>query len=521
MKSTGQQHAASSIVVNNFTGGKAEDTYRAQPSECFSCIHIDSTKKGRLRSQRDVEDATPSSGVVTEIVNMQTVSDGRLLGLGRSTTTQYARILERTSPTSSWAQPSNNTSSAGGVSGEMFVEYYGYMYFWTGNGIVSRWKMDGTAFDYAWYNTGVSTFTNSVGFAMLQNNFLYIAQDNVLYGTQYNNGTGTVPPPVAQLRFPPEYKIVSIDIWDSYLAIGLQHKTKFNASYVAFWDKISPKPSFIKKIPDGKLVMIRNINGELSAFSLYSDGIGGSSLVTQETILMASTYSGLEFNNRKLLTLAYDDVSVVINESTGVVKNNFVYFGLTSNSDEIYTGVYRFGIDAGRYILVEDRFVTNNDVDNQPEEILDLEFFGDVLFASYNEPTTSTNKISKTDNSRTFSSASKVYITQNFVIGKRIDNKKIESFWITTAPLTGEPTYTGDQKIYVYWRANNESTWELIGFHDAELYSETLFSSITGDIILPTDVTNIEFRFEFIGLVQMIEYGFNYSTTPNKLHATS
>jgi hypothetical protein len=508
-------------MVNNFTGGKAEDTYRAQPSECFSCIHIDSTKKGRLRSQRDVEDATPSTGVVTAIVNMQTVSDGRLLGLGRATTTQYARILERTSPTAAWAQPSNNTSGSAGVSGEMFVEYYGYMYFWTGNGVVSRWKMDGSAFEYNWYSTGVTSFTNSVGYSMLQNNFLYIAQDNVLYGTQYNNGTGTVPAPVAQLRFPPEYKIVSIDLWDNYLAIGLQHKTKFNASYVAFWDKISPKPSFIKKIPDGKLFMIRNINGELAAFSLYSNSAGGSSLVTQETILMASTYSGLEFNNRKLLTLAYKDISVDINESTGVVKNNFVYFGLTSDSDDVYTGVYRFGFDSSRYVLVEDRFVTNNDPDVQPEAIQDLEFYGDVLFASYNDNGTGTNKVSKTVDGRTFSSASKVYTSQNFVIGKRIDNKKIESAWIATAPLTGEPEYTGEQKIYMYWRANNESTWNLVGFHDAALYSDTLFSSITGDIILPTDVTNIEFRFEFIGLVQMIEYGFNYSTVSNKLHATN
>lgn len=506
------------IVINNFTGGKTEDKYRATASECQSCIHIDSSKRGRLRSHRDVVEDTPSNSVVTEVLNMQTVSDGRMLGLGRATTTQHARIIEKLSPTAAWTQPTNNTTGTGGVSGNMFVEYYGYMFFWTGNGIVSRWKMDGSAMEYNWFDTGNHTFSNSVGYSMIENNYLYIAQDNILYGTQYNNGTGLIPTPVAQLNFSPEYSIVSIDQWDSYLAIGLQHKTKFNSSFVVFWDKISPKPSFIKKIPDGKLVMIRNINGELCALSLYSNALG-SSLVTQETILMASTYSGLEFNTRKLLTLSYDDINVRIDESSGVVKNNFVYFGLTSDSDPVYTGVYRFGFSDNRYILVEDRFITNENINEQPVVIHDLEFFGDVLFASYEDNVSSENLVSRTDTTREYGQSIKRYISQNFVLGKRIDNKKINSVWVTTAPLLDEPTYTGDQKILVSYRADKESDFTLIGEHDASLYGDTLMTSLSGEIPLPVGITNIEFLLEFIGLVQLVEYGFEYTTTPNKIHS--
>lgn len=498
------------VTVDNFTGGKAEDVYRATSSQYGSSIHLDTTKRGRIRSHRDLQDATPSTALVTETMALCQIAEGPLLALGRAPTTQYARIIERTSPTAAWTQPSNNTTSSGSPFTEMFFEHQAYQYFWSGNGVISRWKKDGSAMNTAWFDTGDSSFTNGPGYSWVQNGYAYFAQANKLYGIRFNTDT-----PVLQFVVPDEYKIVTLENWDNYLAIGCVHRSKFNSSKVFFFDGISPKATFTKVIPDGKLIMIRNINGALAAISLYSDSVG-SSLVTQETLLMASTYNGGEFENKRTLTLSYDDVDAAIEESSGIVKNNFLYFCMTSSDTNIYSGVYRFGIYEGQYILTEDRFVTNNSVDEQPNQINDIEFMGDVLFAAYNDYQ-DIPKVSKTHQSRTFSSASKIHTTARFVIGKRVDNKKIKTVWISTAPLLNEPVYSGDTFVDIYQRTDNNASWEYIATHDAKLGISSSYTNQNTDNLLPARCSDIQFQFVVTGLVQIVEYGFEYENLPTEL----
>lgn len=508
-----QQNNAIRITVDNSTGGKAPDIYRATPSQYDSCIHMDTSRRGRVRSHRDVQDATPSGSLVTDTLALCQISEGPLLALGTAPSTNYGRIIQRTTPTASWTQPSNNTTSSGHATGEMFFEHQGYQYFWTGNGIISRWKKDGSAMDTAWFNTSNSSDTNSVGYSWVQNGYAYFAQGNKLYGIRFNTDT-----PVVQFTVPDEYTIVTLEQWDNYLAIGCVHNSKFNNSKVFFFDGISPKATFVKVIPDGKLVMIRNINGQLAAISLYALNAENqaSALITQETILMASTYNGGEFSNNVLLTLSYDDIVAIIYESSGIVKNNFLYFALSSNDTNVYTGVYRFGIYENEYLLTEDRFVTNNSLTTQPNQIKDIEFMGDVLFSTFDSHT-SVPIVTKTHQNRDYSAAQKILTSARFVIGKNVDNKKIKTIWVSTIPLLNEPPYASTQTVAIYQRIDNEESWTYVATHNAALGSSSSFTNQNTDNLCPPRCSNIQFQFVVTGLVQIVDYGFEYENLPTDL----
>lgn len=502
---------ATEIVKNDFSGGKAQDIYNASNSQYDRIFNLDTTQDGRMRSQRDLVDDTPSDALVTETGALMEISTGKLLGLGRAPTTQYARIVNKSSPTGAWSVPANGTTSSGSVTYEMFIEHQGYVYFWTGTGVISRWKIDATSMTTAWATiAGLTAFESGPGLHSMLNNQAYFAWSNFVYGINVSTDA-----PTLRLIIPSEYKIVSMCEWEQYTLIGACHKTKFNDSKVFFWNRNSADPTFVKNIPDGRLVSIRNSGSEVTAISTYSKS-QGSALVTDKTMLLISTYNGTEFVSRIEQVMSYNDENFTMTERCATVKNSYVYFGAASADSDIFTGIYRFGLSNNRYIFTEDRSA-NADSSSVVDSILDLEFYGDVLFTSYDDDAP-LNHVDHTNTSRVYSDLTKEYWSSSFIQGKRGQSKKLKSMSVITAPLLYEPAYTDPQVVSVYYRIDNEQNWTLLGKHNAALYSETQITQENTVNIFPARFNNIQFRLVVTGLVQIIEWDPEWEDINYDLH---
>lgn len=499
------------IVKNDFSGGKAQDIYNSSNSQYDRIFNLDTTQDGRMRSQRDLVDDTPSTPLVTETGALMEISTGKLLGLGRAPTTQYARIVNKSSPTGSWTTATNGTTSSGSVTYEMFFEHQGYVYFWTSTGVISRWKVDGSSMTTAWATiSGLAAFGAGPGYRWNKNDQAYFAWDNFLYGINVSTDA-----PALKLTVPSEYKIVSITDWENYLVLGLTHKSKFNDSKVFFYDGLAADPTFVKNIPDGRLVSVRNSGSEVTAISTYSKS-QGSSLVTDKTMLLISTYNGTDFISRIEQVMSYNDEDFSITERCAVVKNSYVYFGAASADADIFTGIYRFGLSKNRYILTEDRNA-NSDSSVVPYSILDLEFYGDVLFTTYQDDAF-TSFVDHTNTNRVYSDLVKEYWSSSIIQGKRGQSKKLKCVSVITAPLLYEPVYTDPQVVAVYFRIDNETNWTLLGKHNAALYSETQITQENTANPFPSRFNNIQFKLAITGLVQVIEWDTQWEEIISDLH---
>lgn len=497
------------VTFDNFNAGEAEDIYNASKNEFAAAVHLDSfSQPGRLRPFRSWEAITSGTNIRT----FHYASDGELYALGDNGSSN-ARIFELDG--TSWTQPSNNTASSGTVDEEMLFEHQGYLYMWNSSSQIGRWKMDGTAYTTNWFAIPASV-TTSRGATNTFNSFqagpgirfpltdqAYFAYENVLFGIDIASDT-----PAAQLILPQEYKITSLSYWNSYMAVGVQRKDGFNDSKVFFWDTISADPSFVKEIPEGELHILRNIGGELACISKFS-----SATFIRGATVIASTFNGGEFIQRRRLVLDYDSSAITIKDIGGAVKNNQLYFNIRYGTTN---RIVRFGFNKGRYNLVEEKYITNDDT---AASLLGLGVVGDTFYVAYTETGSGTYKTIGTNTSKDYTMTDKpVYETIKIPAGAKGVKGKLNSIGVFTAHIADESAPTpATATIEIKYKVDQETSWTTLGTHTATSQDYTLLTQEGTDNEFPEDWQYIQIQGEFTSLAQLAALNIDWEEIPSEV----
>lgn len=497
-----------SIVFDNFNGGQPEDNWNANKNFFTEAVHVDNfSMPGRLRPYRSWDEVTGGN----EIKNLILASDGSMYGLGEQSGGE-ARIFEMATFSSNWTQPSNNDASSGTVSFQMFFEHQGYLYFWTNLRTIGRFKLDGTSFTTSWFTVPTSVtnstggtiplpaFAESVGYRFSLNDQAYFAYGNALFGI--NNSTDT---PVLLLLLPQEFKITTISFWQDYLAVGCSHLEKYGDSKVFFWDTLSADPSFVEEIPEGRLEILENVGGELAAIMEF-----GSSGSIQASSIIASTYNGGEFIQRRRLTISDDTELITIIEPTAVVKNNQLYFGAKIGTDVF---IYRFGFNSNLYCLTKDKYVANNN--DNASQIFAMAVNGDTFFTCLTYSGATETYRTNTDKDYTMTTKPN-YQTIYIPAGESGEKGKLNFVGVQTLPTAGEGAFTpATQTIVVSYKADSETSYTTLGTHDAAEQDYTKLTESGTDNEFPDNWKSITLRLEITGLTQLHKLEVNFDNVPS------
>lgn len=496
------------IVFDNFNAGQPEDTWNADKNFFKEAVHLDNYNlPGRIRPYRSWVEITGGN----EIQNLLFASDGNLYGLGADGS-NYAEIFEQTTYNGNWTTPSNNNASAGLVRYNMMFEHQGYIYVWDNVRSIGRFKLDGTAFTTNWFSvptsvtnsTGatipLSSFGESLGYRYDLNDQAYFAYSNALFGI--NNSTDT---PVLLLLLPQEYLIKDMDNWNDYIAVGCQHKEKYNGSKVFFWNTLSADPSFSSNISEGRLEILKNVGGELVAIMEF-----GASTSVRGTSIIASTYDGAQFKERRRVTVSLDREVLTIREPASLVKNSQLYFGAKIGSDAF---IYRFGINGNAYGMTKDRYVMNDNGD--ASDIFAIEVNGDTFFNSVNA--SSTTETHRTNDVKDYTMTSKpVYTTIRIPAGKNGEKGKLNYIGVHTVPPIDEDSFTpSDQVITISYRADKDAAFSPLGEHDAEEQDYTKLAQSGGTFEFPDKWKTIELKAEVEGLAQLHRLEVDWTNVPS------
>lgn len=290
------------------------------------------------------------------------------------------------------------------------------------------------------------------------------------------------------------------------MAVGCEHTERYDDSKVFFWDTLSADASFVEEIPEGQLKLLENVGGQLVAITRF-----GASKVIRGTSIIASTYSGVEFLQRRRITLSNDTTSLGIIQPTAVVKNNQLYFGAEVDTGG---GIYRFGVNGNEYCLTEDRYITN---DGDVSNIFALETDGDTFYVAYDIGVTSSTNRTNFDKDYTME-IEPYYETVRIPAGKNGEKAKLNYIAVHTVPTVDEASFTpATQDIEVEYRVDNEASYTSLGTHDASTQDYTLFNDNGGAVNFPDSWKSIVFRLKVTGLAQLHRFEVDWSNVPSNV----
>ena len=425
--------ALKTILLNNFLGGRAKDPWSPLLGEYEFADHLDDlTRPGRLIPYSAPTADTTGQVAVGAMALSET--DGLLYGLGKSTViTMYRKATD----SGDWSTRANPSTFAA-QQHEMLFEFQEAFYFWSGNdnsGTIGKHdiaspteaQMDGN-----WAGAGTINITPqpSVG-----PGFHYKELDAAIftYGSRFNytiNGTTLA----GEVTLPNEaVRIRSCDEWNGYAAMGAS--TLSNDTYVFFYDSALNEPVFTKRISGEYLLALRNVGGELIA---VCSPFSGSS---RRARLHFYVFRGAEFEpigTWSLFEGTETSGNVILPERTVKVRNGMLYFcaGLGTTAAATDYGIYRFGIQNGRYTFKRDRFATTGNTETFGADIGALEWFGDSLHVVH----TANGTITRSGGSAAASAAK--YRSGRLNFGAYATKKQLVEVSLTTTPLPAGETAT-------------------------------------------------------------------------------
>lgn len=481
-------------TLNKFDGGRAEDAFSGFSNEFQKADHLDNiTQSGRLRPYRSVE--ANQTGQVA-VGHMTFVShDSNLYGLGTKSGNANAKIYKKsgTITTSDWEAAATGETSGGAVKYEMFTEYKSALYFWRGlittTGTIGKYDIDSpVGADVNGWNTvtlASTTMDVSAGLHFPNNDTLYFAYGNKL--AKLDDTTFIAE----EFVLPSDVQIVSLAVWDNYLAIGTKQIGTSKQSKVYFWDTIAADPEFTKIIPEGELSILRNTGDELTAIT-----ITGGNTTTIDGKFFIYTYSGGEFTERKKI-ITNNNINIVTIDRLADVKKGKLFFGARLGSE---SGIYRFGFNGRQYSFTLDRYVTNDNTETFTSAG-NIEFVGDYLFAVH----TANGTITRTDDQNAHA-VTGIYKTLKLDGGNKHTEKRLKEVSISTVGLPSGAA------VEVKFDADGSGSFTSLFTHDTDGEVKKVSRAVTA---VP-DYSFIEFQCEVTGFAEITELSFVYEDRPNQ-----
>ena len=414
------------LAFNKFIE-RARDPYRLLEGEFERCDHLDNL----LRPGRLIPYTAPTAitGGQTNLGALKRAAyDGNLYGLGTGSADAYATMHKVTSPTASTWTALANPAASGSVQYPMLEEYHGALYFWpdTAGNIGKHDIASPNASDMASWQSVTLSPSIGPGHYFKSNDVL-----NIAYGYKLGQLADTTFTP-DKLVLNPEHRIASMAEWNDYECIGC--RTANDNTVVHFWDGVQNAPLFSREIPGEYLLALRNVGGELVAVTAPA----ASSILRQR--ISFYVLRGSEFQRvRQHVSFegAASSASVILPERTARVKDNQLYFcaGLQTGAATTEYGIYRFGLNEGRYAFNRARFATSGNTETFAADIGALEWFGDYPFAVH----TSHGTITKAGGS---GNPSCTYRIGQLDFGKKAQKKKAVEVSVSTAPLPAGESVT-------------------------------------------------------------------------------
>jgi hypothetical protein len=485
------------IIFNQFNGGMTDDVRQMTKTGFTSSAHFDIfTNPKRLVPYYTQTTETSDNIGTYNIGDYLYSSTGRLYAKGENQPTNArTKIMYKADPTSlaasSWTFPANATG--GGVTYNWsFIEYKNYL--WGLQGLV------GGKYNLFKYGdiTGSPTFTDSV--LELSGTILTTAQGIIGEEDEcylfYNNiivkiiANGTASEITTVV--PTTYKITSVDVYGSYLAIGCSPLDSTKNSKLYLWDYVSADATEIVDFGEGQLTVIGNIDGRII-------GVSAKTVFSHPNYYMViRSWSGGQAQVFKEL----EGLGLTM-RSSKVIKNNKLYWVATfKNNDNLaLDGIWVFG----RKDINSDFAVTLDTVQDLGVNSVIFTFFASGQYWHISFSDGGTRGISTTGSART---------TVSFWESPKIQSDgeailKAVAMNFNALPAAGQ--------IILKYRKQGQTSWTTI--HTETTDSQTGFESTQLDTgaSLPT-FQEIQFRIESTGGAEPFEFKCKF-TENNTLYS--
>jgi hypothetical protein len=493
------------VAQNKFYGGLADDVRQESSLAGSFSSHFDIwSNPYRLTPFRSMSAADATTG--SNIRNFYFASDGKMYAVGVSPSTTKMRLFS--SPWdafTSWTtiDTSVTETQVTGVNGgfNVLIEYKDYLWGIHGSGLTKVWKY-GPLSSSPTYTEVAQTITPSTGASYTRCGGAIIGADDNLYillsGATANdvvkiNSTGTAS--VSSVVLPATEKGIALAQYGSYLAIGTVNPAETSVtnsvSKIYLWDYISSDISDKINCPDGALVGMGNVDGQLiTVHRIFRSAFGSSTTYT-----FCGVLSGSEIQVFKTIP------NVTPTSSRVQVYSGNLYFGGLHSSDYLKSGIYAIGRPTANYpwnVTLEYQAVASASTTN-PSAINGFHIADDYMWVSH-----STDNVTKVLNSATYSSTStfESLINPNMPSMDRTKMKKLQAISVSYVPLP-----TAGQVVLKY-------------SVDGSAYT-TIFTETTNGV-LKTEATaeatgtpfqdGIEFQFkvESTGFAEITEIKYRY-----------
>lgn len=497
----------STVYINRFDRGITNDP-RNQLEGTFRVItNFDTLTNPRLaipyRSSEDGDSGASTSKKQNFTIALGSSSTWRLFGLGVVSGTGRAEVNYKNLSTggstdlddNGWATPSNNASSSGSTSFNLFVYYKKTGMIYGAKGGTNLWKFDPTgsvAWDDSWQSL---SYTNiAQGLVHSKDDILYIPYDNII-GTL--NNTSWI---ATALTLPSHLYITSICEYGNYLAIACAPLSGIGNSRVYLWDRDSTLTTVSESIDwgEGVIKIIEEVDGFLIGISLSGNN---STRNNAKIIFKYYTPSGaVKFNE----ILGGSSAQLPIYKQK---IDNRIYFqaSITVNSST-REGVWSVGrSNPGEPMAVIHERTPNNDTALTSGTLTGFFIVGDYVFQSYTD--NSVYGLSKTDDQTTYSHTSIIETTIN---PKMAESDRPKKKKLISVGLLYESLPSAGQAVLKYKVDGSSYTTVFTETTDSNVVTE--FPNASG--VPFTEGRDFEFKVDATGGAKIAGIYYVYNIVP-------
>ena len=484
------------IVINNFSGGIADDVRKVSASEFSITRHFDIfSNPQRLTPYRSLEADTETSVSATDLKQylvrdfVYATGSAKLYGLGQ-TSGGLTKILQKADATTGlWTTPASSEGN-GAVLNGCFFEYKDYLWGFQGTTSLFKWGLlsGSPSITNATATVGATITSVANGVIHAATGYAYLAYNNVIVRIQpdltITDSAKTVPD---------NYKITSITNYGSYLAIAAAPISSFNGtSKVYLWNGSSD--TFFETIDwgEGEIRILESVEGILvgvtDRYLNNSTGAGRGSMIIQ-------IYSGGSAQVfKEIFTQALTGKTIPISKS---VKNNRLFWAakIMTNSagTEYVEGIWSLGRKNSNYPFAITLDIIDENIDTDG-----IQAFGtaaNYFFIAHSLD----GSVDKTNDSATYTFTS-VYESQIFDFGVFQQTKKLDKFTIYTAYLPSGASVT------VKYKFDDDTSFTTIGTFSTQGSLTRDFINIESTGAVFPNFKEAQFRIESTGGAEILGY---------------
>lgn len=442
------------IKINNFSGGVSDSTRKPTTNEFIHSSHFDIfTDPFKLIPYRSLEADTETSVSATDLKQYlvrdfkYASASTKLYGLGQTGAGLTKIVYKAVAESGLWTLPSSSEGN-GAVKNGCFFEFKDYIWGFQGTNQLFKWgTLSGTPSITNSVTTVGSTITSVAdGIIHPATGYAYLAYNNVLVRIQSD---GTTVTDLAK-TVPDNYKITSLSIVGTNIAIGCSPKDSFNGNSKLFiWNGSSDLFYDTIDCGDGDLRICESVEGLLIT---VTDRYLNNSVGAGRGSLIIGAYDGgswkiiKEFFTKKLVGKTIP--------TSKVVKNNRLFFAaklMTNDAGTEYNeGIWSFGRKNSAYPFSVTLDMVDENIDT--DGIQAFGSAGNFFFIAHSGD----GSVDKTDDTATYSFTS-IYESQTIDFGDASVLKAINKLNLTVSPLPSGATAT--LKI----RVNENTAWTTIG----------------------------------------------------------